>query len=84
MTEVITAIDTLHGKALTSNTFQAIAWKHKLKENPQYCWKLTVGSVVRYSNDIIAFIRRLTAGDVELAIQEYKEYNARRPAKKTA
>src|SRR5262249_13534420 len=78
MTEVLAAINPLHGRPFTSNAFQAIAWKHKLKDNAQYCWKLTVGAVVRYSPEIVVFIKRLTAGDVELAIEEYKQHNARR------
>ena len=79
--DVIKAIGTLHGRTFTSNTFQAIAWNHSLKENAQYCWKLRVGSVVRYSHERVTFIRRLTEGDVDLATQEYRERNAHRVAR---
>jgi EC042_2821-lke REase/Protein of unknown function (DUF3644) len=88
MMDVLAAIETLHGKPFKSGSFQAIAWKHGLKENPQYCWKATEGLLVRYSNEVVAFIKRLTEGDVELANQEYKNRaghrGGRRPRKQGA
>lgn len=77
MTEVIEAVGMLHGKRFTSGIFQALAWKHALKSNPIYCWSATEGVLVRYSNDIVTFIKRLTEGDVQLAVEEYR----RRPKK---
>jgi EC042_2821-lke REase/Protein of unknown function (DUF3644) len=71
--DVITAVGTLHGSKFTSGTFHAIAWKHGVKENPMYCWKASEGGFIRYSQDTVAFFKRLTAGDVDLAKKEYKE-----------
>jgi hypothetical protein len=73
MTELVNAIGTLHGSAFTSGTFQAIAWKHGIKSSPAFCWKSSMGDLVRYSHDAVTFIRRLTLGDVELARTEYRE-----------
>jgi hypothetical protein len=77
MMDVIAQVGELHGKPFTSGTFQAVAWKHALKANPIYCWRATEGTLIRYSADVITFIKRLTEGDVELAKQEYKK----RPSK---
>ena len=66
-----------------SGTFQAIAWKHGLKENPTFCWKATEGVLVRYSHEVVTFLKRLTEGDVELAKKEYKA-RAKKGAKKPA
>ena len=82
MTEVITAVGSLHGKDFTSGTFQALAWKHGLKENSMYCWKATEGVLVRYSHDVVAYLKRLTEGDIELAKKEYKARPKSKSAKK--
>jgi hypothetical protein len=37
---------------------------------------------VKYSNEVIAFIRRLTEGDVALAIEEYRQHSAKRGGRK--
>ena len=78
MTELLEAVGTLHGEKFTSGVFQAIAWKYGIKANPIFCWKSNVGELVRYSNDAAAFIKRLTAGDVELAKKEYRARNQRK------
>lgn len=84
MTEVIAAVGTLHGQPFTSNTFQAIAWKHGLKKNPTFCWKATEGVLVRYSHDVVAFLKRLTEGDVELAKKEYRARAKKKGGQKPA
>jgi hypothetical protein len=72
MKELIEAVGPLHGTRLTSGTFQAIAWKYGIKANSRFCWKSSVGALTKYSHDTVAFIKRLTAGDVELAKKEYR------------
>jgi hypothetical protein len=70
--EILRDIESLHGQRFTSHTFQAIAWKYKLKQQPQYCWQATGGLLTRYSQDVIAFIRRLTKADLEGALSDYR------------
>ncbi|MDP8238373.1 MAG: DUF3644 domain-containing protein [Candidatus Hatepunaea meridiana] len=67
-------IDNLHGINFTSHTFQAILWKYNLKEKRQYCWKDSEGSLTKYSNDIITFIKRLNQNDIETVMHEYRTY----------
>jgi hypothetical protein len=72
---LVEAVGMLHGVEFTSGTFQAIAWKYGLKSKPLFCWKDTEGNLIKYSHETVAFIRRLTAGDVQLAKTEYREWN---------
>ena len=67
-----------------SGTFQAIAWKNGIKSNAMFWWKSTVRQLVRNSNEAVTFIRRLTAGDVALAQQEYRERNRKKGATQPA
>ncbi len=73
MKEVVQTIESLHGNAFTSGTFQAIAWKHGIKANATFCWRSSMGDLVRYSPEVVTFIKRLTQGDVELAKSEYRD-----------
>jgi hypothetical protein len=72
---VVRAVGQLHNEEFTSGAFQAIAWKYGLKTNATFCWKDTEGNLIKYSHDTVAFIKRLTSGDVELAKAEYREWN---------
>lgn len=82
--DIVNRIGALHGNTFTSHTFQAIAWKHHLRENSQYCWRATEGVLTRYSNDTIAFIKNLTLADVQAALTDYRTFlrsrSRRRPA----
>jgi hypothetical protein len=80
MKEVVEAVGVLYGQNFTSGTFQAIAWKYGIKSKANFCWKSSRGEVVKYSHDTVAFIKRLTSGDIELAKNEYKERNRKRAA----
>ena len=76
-TEILEQIDMLHDKRFTSYTFQAIVWKYNIKERRQYCWRASEGVLIKYSNDIITFIRNLTAADLQAALTDYREHQRR-------
>lgn len=82
--DVVEKIGTLHGKKFTAYIFQAIVWKHSLKEAPQYCWKATEGVLTKYSNDVVAFIKRLTVADIEAALKDFKDFARNRRKRKTS
>jgi hypothetical protein len=84
MTELIAAVGQLHGVTFGSGTFQAIAWKYGIKSNATFCWKSTVGQLVRYSHEAVTFIKRLTPGDVALAQKEYRERKRKKGAAQPA
>ncbi len=79
-TEVIEQIETLHGRRFTGHIFQAIAWKHKLKSNPTFCWQAKEGVLTRYSQDTVSYIGRLTPADLDAALKDYREYFRTRSA----
>jgi len=72
---LVKAVGQLHNEEFTSGVFQAIAWKHGLKTNPIFCWQDMDGNLIKYSHEAVAFIKRLTSGDVQLAKAEYREWN---------
>ena len=76
--DVLSQIDELHGKRFTRYTFQAIVWKHSIKERRQYCWEATEGVLTRYSNDIIPFIKQLPEADVQESLRGYSQYRRSR------
>jgi hypothetical protein len=80
--DVIEKIGTFHGTELSPHKFQAIAWKHQLKEKSQYCWRATEGVLTRYSNDTVTFVKSLTQADVEAALTDYRLFLKSRSKKK--
>ncbi|MGO9326416.1 MAG: DUF3644 domain-containing protein [Terracidiphilus sp.] len=76
--ELVAAVGLLHGQQFTTGAFQAVAWKLGIKSNPSFCWRSSMGELVKYSNETVAFIKRLTSGDVELAKTEYRERNRKK------
>jgi hypothetical protein len=72
--DVVGKVETLHGNRFTSYMFQAIVWKNDLKNNPQYCWQAKDGGLIKYSNDTVAFIKRITAADLYGALNDYRQY----------
>lgn len=71
--EVVEKIKTLHNKPFTSHVFQAIAWEHRLKDKPQYCWRAQEGVLTKYSCDVVTFIKKLSASDVDAALINYRK-----------
>jgi hypothetical protein len=72
--DVVQKIPELHGARFTSFTFQAIVWKYDLKNQPRYCWQAKEGVLTKYSNEVLPFIRGLSAADVQTALQEYRAH----------
>jgi hypothetical protein len=73
-TDILKEVGELYGKRFTSHCFQAIAWKYELKRQPQYCWQATGGILTRYSQDVVAFVKRLTRADLEAALKDYRSH----------
>ena len=80
-TDVVQRIGELHGTRFTSYVFQAIVWRHRLKENPQYCWISSEGVLIRYSFDIINWIKRLAKTDLSKSLDDYRDHLRSRPKK---
>lgn len=61
----------VQGVRFTSHTFQALVWKYNLKEKDQYCWHNKNTNTYQYSNELVGWLKRLTAEDIESALQDY-------------
>lgn len=68
--------DILKGIKFTSHTFQAIARKYGLKEKDQFCWHNKNTNTYQYSNDLIVWIKKLTAEEIQTALSDYKTRNS--------
>ncbi len=62
--EGLEKVPSVGGRSLTSQVFQAIAWKHNLRSNDRLCWRATEGVLTSYANDIILWLKELSADDV--------------------
>lgn len=78
--EVIEEIgsELLAGIKFSPYTFQAIVWKYKIKSKPHLCWRSDRGELTRYSAEIPSFLRKLTKGEIETALREYRDYLRKR------
>jgi len=70
--------ETLHGVRFTTYTITALVWKYGLRENLQYAWRSKLGGGTQYSRDIVPFIRRLTADDLQKALDDYRAHLKKR------
>jgi len=67
--------NTLNGVRFTSHTFEAIAWKYKIKTEPRYSWRPEKGGgTIQYSPEVVAFLRSLRKKDIEQSLTEYKKH----------
>ncbi len=82
--EAIQKVGVLHGKPFTSATFQAVVWRFDLKNKPEFCWRAAGNRLVKYSNEIVAYVQRLSADQVESAIKDYRVFLAKKRKTKTA
>jgi hypothetical protein len=76
--EVLEQVRELHSRPFTSYHFQAIVWKYSFKSNRQYCWEAKEGVLVRYSQDIVPWIKRLSPEDIHAALAEYRTHLRRK------
>ena len=79
--DVIEKIGTYNGKKFNSYTLQAVAWRWDIKENQQYCWRAEEGVLTKYSNDVVSFIKKLSATDIEAALKDYGDHMRKRLSK---
>jgi hypothetical protein len=77
-TDILKEVGELHGKPFTSYCFQAIAWKYELKRQPQFCWQATGGMLTRYSQEVVAFVKKLTKADLDAALTDYRSYQRKK------
>lgn len=80
--DIVSKIKSIYDESFTTHIFDAIVWKHGLKDKPQYCWKAQEGNLTRYSHDVVSFIRQLSEADVSTALADYRVYQRSKKAAK--
>lgn len=71
----------IKGVSFTSHTFQAVVWKYGLKEKEQYCWHNKNTNTFQYSNDLVVWLKKLTAEELHTALDDYRDHLRQRRAK---
>jgi hypothetical protein len=79
---VIKKVGSLHGRPLNQYLFQAIAWKYDLRSKANLCWRDSEGALTKYSNEIPAWLSRLSVKELDEAVADYREYIFKKKQKK--
>jgi hypothetical protein len=81
--DIVQQLKALDGVPFTPHVFTAVAWKFELKAKPAYCWKASEGVLTKYSPEVIKWFQTLSAGDVNGALKDYREYLRTKATSKT-
>lgn len=82
--EVIERLASAHGGKVTTHVFQAIVWQHQLKTQDAMCWQDKSSGLVKWSTEVIAFVKGLSAKDLEAAKRGYAAYLRKRRSSRAA
>jgi len=83
--DVIKKVGVLHGRPLSPYLFQAISWKNDLRSKTHLCWRDSEGALTKYSNEVPAWLSKLSSQELDDAVAGYREYlRARRKMKKSS
>jgi EC042_2821-lke REase/Protein of unknown function (DUF3644) len=72
--DVLEQVGVLHGVRFTSRSFQAVIWRHGLRGRERLCWMAQEGGLVKWSQEVVTFIRGLTAVQLEEAKAAYSAH----------
>ena len=72
--EVLEELNLLHGEEFNSRSFQALVWKHDLKNKAQYCWMDQKQRRPYYSRDVVSFVKQRTKAEIAAARTAYSEH----------
>jgi hypothetical protein len=63
----------LGGRKIGQHQLRAIVHHYNIKAEAKYCWTDATGAVTRYSSSFVEFVKRLNAGDLDAALQSYRQ-----------
>lgn len=72
--DILEELDKKHGIKINQFEFQSLIWKYKIKEKRNMCWIADEGCLIKYSKEIIAFIKKLSKKDIADSITGYKAF----------
>jgi EC042_2821-like Restriction Endonuclease-like domain len=76
--DVLEKLASSHGGQVTSYVFQAVAWHYQLKDNDTMCWRDETVGLVKWSPEVVAFVKGLSAADLAAAKAAYAKDIAKR------
>jgi hypothetical protein len=72
--DILKDLPEMQGIKINQFVFQSLIWKYDIKEKQNMCWIADEGCLIKYSNEIIAFIKKLSAKEIKEAIADYKTF----------
>ena len=72
--DILKDLPEMHGIKINQYVFQSLIWKYDIKERRNMCWIADEGCLIKYSNEIIAFIKKLSKNEIMGAIADYKVF----------
>jgi hypothetical protein len=58
-------------RSTTSFEWQAVAYAHKMREEPKYCWRDKDANLVKWSPEAVRYFNSLTEEQIQNAKGEY-------------
>jgi hypothetical protein len=55
-------------------SFEAVAWRHRLRDQRHMCWVDAATNIVKWSPEAVVFVRGLSQGQIEEARAAYSEF----------
>jgi hypothetical protein len=72
--DVLEKLATSHDGRITSWVFQALARHYDLRANDTMCWREDTVSLVKWSPEVVTFVKNLSAKDIERAKKAYADW----------
>ena len=76
--DVLKELAAKHASKVGPYQFDAIVRVRGLMGNDQYCWRADEGGLVKYSQDTVSFIAKLSDAEVGQAVTDYKKQQAKK------
>jgi hypothetical protein len=76
--DVLEKLGSSHGGEINSYSFQAIAWYHDLKNKDTMCWQDKTVGLVKWSPEVVTFVKGLSTADPAAAKKAYAKVMAKR------
>jgi hypothetical protein len=76
--EILETLEKKHEIMINQFVFQSLIWKYNIKERSNMCWIADEGCLIKYSNEIVAFIKKLSEKEIVDAIADYKAFMRQR------
>jgi hypothetical protein len=78
--EALERIQAQEGPGFNARSFDAVVWRYGLREKQHLCWTDdNYAGLVKWSPEVVAFINRLTVGEIDEAREAYAAHQRSKP-----